>query len=298
MLVKRMLLVVVATLLLAAPSAHAAERTRIVFASGYDVSRFYNQIIPLFEERNPDVAVEVWAEDNSTRYNERLQVMAAGGQQLDVISLIPSLQPALIDAGLYRPLDDLIERDRGSYSLDDFDPVSLAANRWAGRQYGLPFRANMVWVIFQKEPFEQAGLANPIRSVAEGAWSIDTLVDLSRKLTRRAADGAVTAYGYSNVSTSDRFWAPFFWGFGGDFYTPDGKASRMAEPASVAALERIQQLAAEGAIFPTVMNDTLEQVRLSAMWQTWFGTVGFAQERWGVGNTENTTRLIGQAAAP
>ena len=70
------------------------------------------------------------------------------------------------------PLQDILSEDH--FDLSDFHPQSVECARWNGVQYGIPIQTAAELLLYRRDLFEQADLAEPTTS--------DQLMHAARKL--------------------------------------------------------------------------------------------------------------------
>jgi len=169
-----------------------AERVIVRFTTwGSPASNaVYQDIVKVFEERNPDVKIELlmlpWSQ-----YHRKIITMSAVGSKLDFMRLANSYFPQFVEKKALLPLDRYVERDQAEIRLDDFFPEALMGCMSGGRVYGLPLDIDGWGVYYNRGVFERAGLPFPDRS-----WTWETFVDVARKLTRDFdGDGIIDQYG-------------------------------------------------------------------------------------------------------
>lgn len=166
--------------------------------------------------------------------SQKLITLAAGGTPPDAGNFEDFNAQGLVGRGLYKPVDDLIKRDK--FDRNVYWKSALQMLTVNGKLYGLPnhgnFGENVMYVNLNQA--RKAGVDVPL---ATGEWTIDQLVDWARKTTR-PADGEwgfwPPLYNYS-VLTVLRL-------FGGDLLSQDGKRCTIDSAESRAALQWIYDL--------------------------------------------------------
>jgi ABC-type glycerol-3-phosphate transport system substrate-binding protein len=175
------------------------------------------------------------------------QVLAprlASDQAPDILLLLSRTNDVAVPAGevqelvtrnLLAPIDDLAKRDR-HYQANAFYLAALEALRHRGQSYAQPLTVEPLVLYYDPELFAAAGLKPP-----DNTWDWQTLRDLGRRLTREAPDGQIDQWG---IYSYPPYWLlmALIWQAGGDLFTPDGKASALAEPAAVEALQFFHDL--------------------------------------------------------
>jgi multiple sugar transport system substrate-binding protein len=103
-----------------------------------------------------------------------------------------------------------------------------------GRVYGFPTNTavNAVW--FNKDIFDQHGIAYP-----KGPWTWEEFLPLAKRLTIRDASGRVRQFGFMLDWWN---WRHFCLQWGGRVYTEDGTRCVLDTPANVAAIQFMRDL--------------------------------------------------------
>jgi ABC-type glycerol-3-phosphate transport system substrate-binding protein len=153
----------------------------------HDVSEF-ESLAAEFHEQNPTVAVEVVAIEDIKDYledwqNRNLHLASAADTAYYYVDLSGAL------TGLLRDLAPFIEAD-ADFAPDDFFPGMLEAFQALGGTWALPSQAQMRVLYFDKQKFDEAGIAYPTLT-----WTKDDFLAAARGLTRRQ-DGEITQYGF------------------------------------------------------------------------------------------------------
>ncbi len=108
--------------------------------------------------------------------------------------------------GQLLPLDDLVVRD--GLDVDDYYPVGLQAYRYHGALYGLPVKGSTITCFYNKDLFDQYGVAYPSED-----WTWDELLEKSKQLTIDIdQDGLYDVYGCSPYDIAN-----YVWSGGGNF---------------------------------------------------------------------------------
>lgn len=174
-----------------APAAAASAKvTEIVFmntASSDSSEQLYKPIYEKFQAVHPEIKVKflgVVPEGGWGAYFDKVAVLIAGGQTVD-IGKIPTEGGRLAAVrGLTVPLDDYIAnwKDKDEY----FNDISAELSKvfvFGGKTYGLPYDYNNMMVWFNTKSLQEAGL-----SVPKEDWTFDDLVTYAQKLTKREGD--------------------------------------------------------------------------------------------------------------
>ncbi|MCX7800021.1 MAG: extracellular solute-binding protein [Fimbriimonadales bacterium] len=238
----RFLFPLLALLALASPGSADSRQTVTVWGMGLGPdSQGLQDVIREFERRNP-------------RYRVRILSMGAGGMnpQKLMTAIVGKVPPDVIfqdrfsisdwaSRGAFRPLDDLIARDRGRDPLtptpDQYYPAFWQEACYGGRVYGIPASADTRALYWNKRVFREnaaalraAGL-DPNRPPR--TWS-ETLA-YSRVLTKFNKDGSLRQAGF--IPNYGNSWLYLYaFQMNASFLSPDGRTCTLYSPESEAAL--------------------------------------------------------------
>lgn len=113
---------------------------------------------------------------------EQFLTLYAGGVQMDVTEHTLANAGGLAAQGLFTDLRPFYARSR-NIRLDAFPSVAVQAMTWTdGTIWGVPADLYVVPTSYHQEMFAAAGLLTPLE--IEDDWTFDTLLDVSKKLTR------------------------------------------------------------------------------------------------------------------
>ena len=111
---------------------------------------------------NPNVTIEM-TDLGSTDYMTQLATQLAGGNgELDILTIkdIPGYSN-LINLGMLEPMNDVLERDTA-----DFGGVIEQLTADDGNFYAVPFRSDFWVVYYNKDIFDEAGIAYPTNDMS------------------------------------------------------------------------------------------------------------------------------------
>ena len=203
-------------------------------------------IVPGFEAQHPEIDVEIiWAEQAP----DKLKTLFAAGTPPDVVWSRFEHFPEFVHAGLFAPLDDLIERT--DFDVAAIPDAALEMLSYNGVLYGLPHASlpfNVTSMYINLDLLSSAGLVTPQVSYddPQSGWTYDDLRDMAMRLTvDRNGDGSPEQWGfsvqpYTNVVNSSRL----LWNFGARILdmTATGWVSEINSAQARDALEFVHQL--------------------------------------------------------
>ena len=161
-----------------------------ILEAGYDT--FWADVKEGFEAKYPNIKIE-WV---SAPYGEILnQVinMAGGGDKVDAIFSEMIWIPALVDAGLAAPMDEVLSPE----FLADYYPNILEAHSVDGKVYGAPLYVSPFVLFYNKDLFEKAGLdpENPPKTYEE-------MLEIAPKLAALTTEDGNKVYPFGQPTAS------------------------------------------------------------------------------------------------
>jgi multiple sugar transport system substrate-binding protein len=169
----------------------------------------YNTIIPSFEAQNPNIRINLVVV-STTDFDTRMQTMLAANTPPDIWSHWgPSGFQDYVKRGLVADLTPFIEKDK--FDLSDFQPEVLDIYRVDGKLMGLPILSTGSFIFYNKDLFDQAGLAYPPSNWDDKTWTYDRFLTMCKALTRVTGDLATDVYG-CNLALWPNDAYPLMWG--------------------------------------------------------------------------------------
>lgn len=219
----------------------AAAQTQIqFFMYGPQNIPIYQRAIDIFEERNPNIKVEMILADGA--YWDKVAVLMATQTMPDVF-MFGALGHNYLREGALYDLTPFILRDGLDTSRYIFHP---GVTIWNGRYYGLPWFTSSTTYYYNRDMFQQAGLEDMTRD-----WTWDTLLEAGRKLVRRDGEGRVTQYGFLIPQSFEFGWGPLLRQLGGALFDESGQRIVINDsPAAFEALSFIRAAIYEHEVQP------------------------------------------------
>lgn len=128
--------------------------------------------------------------------------------------------------GILEPLDDFVNAD--AFDLADFVPATLEQLRYDGKLYALPIAVHTLQLLYNKDLFAEAGIAEPPATISQ--WA-----DAIAKLTKVDADGTITQLGLNVGVDAPITWT---WSFGGRWVDEQGQPTA-TDPANLACINSL-----------------------------------------------------------
>jgi multiple sugar transport system substrate-binding protein len=198
------------------PSSSATTISGDIRISGWSSSPTEDALlqdsITAFTAANPTVKVK-W-EPIAQDYETVLKTNLAAGTEADVFYADIFWIDSVMKTGKLLPLDDYMAKT--GTKKEDFVPTLINAFAYQGKQYGIPKDFNTLGLVYNKDLFKAAGVAEPTND-----WTWTELAAAAKKLTT----GGVV--GLSLPADAARF-VPFLWQAGGDLANINNAAAQAA----------------------------------------------------------------------
>ncbi len=193
----------------------------------------YKRLAALYQEKNPKGKIEVLFLGQGEAHATKLVAMASAGDAPETTFVAGYNLVEFAERGMLQALDQLAARDK--LDLKRFFEKTVALSRWTvgGKEqlYAIPLHPNPAALFYNKDLFQRRGLKAP-----DGTWTWDTLLDTARKLAS-PEEPAIEAP-YEPIA----LWATVR-SHGGDILDKDWKKYTLDQPAGVAAIQWIADLA-------------------------------------------------------
>ncbi|MGC8785607.1 MAG: extracellular solute-binding protein [Armatimonadota bacterium] len=187
-----------------------------------------------FERRYPHIEVSLLSMGAGRMNPQKLMTAIVGNVAPDVIFQDRFTIGDWASRDAFRPLDDLIARDR--HQPDGIRPEEFYNACWQeacykGKVYAIPAGTDDRALYYNKQLFREAGL-DPDRPPR--TW--EELLEYAKKLTKRNPDGTYQRIGF--IPNYGNSWLYLYsWQNGGEFMSPDGRTCTLNNPRTVQALE-------------------------------------------------------------
>lgn len=178
-----------------------------------------------FMAENPNITVNVetvpWDE-----YWTRLQAAAQGGDMPDIVVMHPDEVENYAQGGMLMDLTDILDGEVANRS--NFPDYVIEDFSVDGRDYGIPKDIGTMALFYNKDLFDQAGVAYPTND-----WTWDDLMTNAEALT----DSDKGIYGFNAVNDGQNYYWNLIWQNGGDVWDEETNTCTFDSPETVEAME-------------------------------------------------------------
>ena len=247
-----------------APAAASDDPVPALLRAGSGEEDFFNRVVDIFEEQNPDVKINRVFAPGGAEYITKLDLMIAGGDPPSIYAPFSNRGYRYYAArGLSQELDGFVERDE--VDLTNFHADGLKGCQWQGQLMALPLDLWPHLVFYNKTMFEAAGVELPPTDWTDKTWTYDRYLEAAKALTITEGD-TVTQFG---TTQGFNYWAAG-WLFGGDWWPMDTYEKGIIEEftgdtdeRTAAAVQWVQDLMLKEKVAPTPAQSQQLQVGVS-----------------------------------
>jgi multiple sugar transport system substrate-binding protein len=203
------LLIGIVALILSACQPAGGKISFMVFGDPAELAA-YQKLADAFQQTHPEIQVELIQIPGQADYRTRLAADIAAGNPADVVLMNYRRFATFAKAGALEPLGEYLQRSQ-VIQEGDFYPQALKAFKWQGGQMCIPQNISSLVVYYNKDLFDQAGVAYPVNG-----WTWDDFIVASQALTKDSNnDGETDQFGAGIAAELIRI-APFVWQAGGE----------------------------------------------------------------------------------
>lgn len=204
--------------------------------------------VPLFEEQNPGLKLQVDELDGNEMY-PKIYAMAASGTVGDVVWTYLNNPPEHKAKGVMIPLDDIIEAK--NFDVTVFWQSLRDALTLEGQLHAIPNHAHFGTIVYyyNKDLYEAAGQELPTAD-----WTVDDLVERSKAITQEP-----DTWGFRASGTGQEHIPSYLRTFGGDLLNAEGTQCLLMDEKSQAALRWLYDLRFVHNADPCICGDQMRE---------------------------------------
>lgn len=177
-------------------------------------------IAEAYMEEHPDVTIEVQA-SGWDEYWTKLEAAAKSNSLPDIFWMHSNQMYTYADAGILADCTEIVDES-------DYSEISVENAKGSdGKIYGVPKDKDTIALLYNKELFDQAGVAYP-----SADWTWDDLTDASQKIYDATGKYGYMAYSHDQVG----YWN-FVYQNGGQILNEDGSEAMYTETATSDAIK-------------------------------------------------------------
>ncbi len=221
--------ILVITLLLSLSGCGASDgKTRLTFQI-WDVAQRESMqaICDAYTAKNPDVTIEVQV----TSWNEywtKLEAAAESNTMPDIFWMHTNQILYYSDFGMLADVTDLYADEDPNYYQNHFSEISIGnAQGSNGRMYGVPKDKDNIFLVYNKEMFDAAGVSYPDEN-----WTWDDLTAASAQIYDKTGKYGFMAYNDDQMG----YWS-FVYQAGGCILTEDKTRGGFDQPGTRKGME-------------------------------------------------------------
>jgi multiple sugar transport system substrate-binding protein len=232
----------------------AAEQVTLSIWAFEGESEFFDGLIAAFEEKYPDVNVEV-TDIPEDEYTTKIDTALIAGEPPDIGFIY---EPKWVAAGHFLPLDETLRKF--NISVDDYNPGAMAQNCLYGEEvYCLGTYTGAIMLFYNKDIFDAAGVPYPSTTTP---MSMDEYVAMAQAVTKKSETLEENIWG----SDAD---IGIWWQDWQNFIGEEGRKVEgyTNDESTVHAFEKLAEIRRDGTVISGADAGSLEGVDLLATGQ-------------------------------
>lgn len=211
-----------------------------------DYEALKNTIIPMFEEANPHIKINLEYQPWN-QFFTKLKTQIAANEAPDFWISDGVYLMEFADRGALKDVTEWVERD---FNKEDFVALDFARDP-EGRIWGIPREIQTIALFYNKKDFDETGVEYP-----DETWDWNSLLEASRKLTRdKNNDGKIDTFGFYSWNWVTAGWYNFIYQNGGAILDETRTKSMLNKEESIEAVEFMVDLIHKHKVSPTA-DDT------------------------------------------
>ena len=223
----------------------------------------YQTLVDAFSAKYPDIHVELVHIPSQGDYRARLAADLTAGTPADVVLINYRRYAQFAQAGALQPLAPYLAKSQ-LIKESDFYPQAIEPFLWNGQLMCIPQNLSSLVIYYNKDMFQQAGLAFP-----QASWTWDDFVQTAVALTRDTdGDGVTDQYGLGLEPSLIRL-VPFVWQAGAEIVDNRSSGSGQDEdsmptrlmldtPEALKAVQFFVDLSLKYHVVPTAEEEAAE----------------------------------------
>lgn len=208
-----------------------------------------------FEEENPNISLNVDVQPADDLFQQLIRMNDAGQELPDIVHLDGFLRPAVAEAGVVVPIDE-IRTQIEENAPDMYSSISDAVweeGMWDGELVGMATTASMEEVYYRTDWLTDAG----IEGLDEGPQSWDEVLEYARAVGEAQPDATPFGWWAVRGSGANHVFASMT-AMGVEF---DGSIPNLTSEAGEYWIEFIQTLSGEGLMHPEAISWSDDEMR-------------------------------------
>lgn len=191
-----------------------------------------DQVIERFEKAHPHYSIEYESGILKSDYSEWLSARTLAGTLPDVFMVLDDDFPLFAQIGALHSLNGMIASDP-DFSAELFYPSAIAAGRYNGIQYGIPYESNPIMMFVNVTLLQKNGIDVPAAD-----WSLEDMKKIVEAISQDTdQDGQLDQFGIYNYS-----WQNAAAAYGLDIFSEDGTAANLTDQRMINAVSYVSQL--------------------------------------------------------
>ena len=214
-----------------------------VWTGNADHLAMLKSIADAYTALHPNVTIQYDTIDFDD-YVSKVTIQLAGGTPPDAGWLMETAAPSFVQAGVLADLKPTLTAYK-DYDFADLSAPTLKLWQSGDSLYGVPFSNSPIFLVYNKDLFENAGVTTPNELLKSNVWTWEKLAEISKELTQKGPAGTYGFVGFDAAMFTTQPWStlvPVIWAYGGNAWSADGKTCEINQAAAVQAVQLIHDM--------------------------------------------------------
>ena len=245
-----LLLIFILPLLVSCQPKPSGEVSFMVFGDPAELAA-YQTLVDAFEQKYPDIQIELIHIPSQTDYRNRLAADVAAGVPANVVLINYRRYAAFASRGALEALAPYLAKS-DLIAEADFYPQAIEPFKWNGQLMCIPQNLSSLVVYYNQDLFDQAGLPYP-----SPGWNWQDFLKAAQTLTQDLnGDGTIDQFGLGIEASLFRL-APFVWQNGAEIVDDPALPTRLAleDPVALEAVNFFVDLSVKYHVVPNMEEE-------------------------------------------
>lgn len=222
----------------------------------YEQLEAFQEVIALFEQRNPDIEIRLSLVDPAVYY-DRLAISFASGVGPDIFYLHDFQAAPWHSRGYTTDLEPYLAKS--DYDVSEIWPAKIPLMSVDGKLHGLPYDWSLVGLYYNAQLFDEHGVPYPDES-----WTWQDLADWGRQFRLDDSSGNQIRWGYAPFPITWGGWNVFgeLYSFGASLFSEDGRSATVNSTATEEYFRFMHELRLNGVTPYRVQSEGISEYQL------------------------------------
>jgi len=207
-----------------------------------EFNRAYEEVVATFEEKHPNIKINMQSMHWANEYEIRLRTELAAGNYPDIMAIDSPNLALYVNAGALLSIDSYMKKEG---DISDISEDLLNGLRYKDEIYLAPIVESNIALFYNKNLFREAGIPFPSED-PNNPLTWERVLEIAKKINNPETGviGIDPAQGFGEGEGTAYFKMPILWQFGAEILSPDGTTAEgyLNSKEAIEALQFYQDL--------------------------------------------------------